>query len=307
MSVSVVINQMIILFLLMGLGYLLFKLRIMNRDFNKRITKILLNVTMPAMILSSVLNETGERDTKSVFTIFIIAIAAYTILPMIGFLLVSIFPFAKEQKGLYMFMTVYSNVGFMGFPVMNALFGSTAVFYAAIFNIVFNLSIYTFGIWLMNYGKKNQLALDLKTLLNPGLLLSLLSVIIYFFNPTIPSSISSTIDYIGNLTVPLAMMVIGATLATMNIRELFNDWRIYPYTFFRQFLLPLACFPILKLLIHDTFILGISFILIMMPIANTAVLYATEYQTDEKLAAKTVFFTTVVSIVTIPLLISICF
>lgn len=306
MDFMVIINQMVILFLMMLLGYILCRMGIMNRDFNKRLTKILLNATMPSLILSSVLEQSGERDFAAVTTVFLIAVVTYLLLPVIAFLFVLICWIPKEEKGLYMMMTVYSNVGFMGFPVLQALLGAKAVFYAAIFNIVFNLSIYTLGVAMIYYGRAEKAPLHLKSIFSPGILFSILAVFIYFLNIKVPYAIESTLASVGALTVPLAMMIIGATLATMNPKELLKDWHLYPYTLFRQIVLPLICFGLLKLVIRDEFILGISAILLMMPIANTAVLYATEYDGNEKLAAKAVFLTTLFSVVSIPLLIFLC-
>ncbi len=310
MDSSVILNQMIILFLMMLIGLILFKLDIMNAEFNKRLTKILLNVTVPSLILHSVLAQTGERDTSAVITIFVVTLITYLILPLIAFALLWIFRVPPQDRGIYMVMTVYSNVGFMGFPVIQALLGSTAVFYAAIFNIVFNLSIYSIGVIMMHKFSASgdeKTTMNLKKLLNPGILFSLLSVIVYFLNVDAPFVIVETVGYIGSLTVPLAMMIVGATLANMKLKELFEDLRIYPYALVRQLVLPLLYFGVLKLTVKDSFVLGILAVLLMMPVANTAVLYANEYHGNEKLAAKVVFLTTLLSVVTIPLLVYICF
>lgn len=303
MSISVIINQMLILFSYMFLGLVLNKIDIINADFNKRITKMIIYVTMPCMILASVLEQEGTRDMKALGIVAIVAIITYIALPILSFLFVYLIPVKTERKGLYMFMTIYSNVGFMGFPVLDAIYGAKAVFYAAIFNIVFNISIYTYGVILMHYKRKNASgALNFKSLLSPGISLSVFAVFVYIFDIPFPTPIASALASLGNMTVPLAMMVIGATLGTMKLKELLDDWKLYPYVLFRQFLLPLCMFPILKLCLQDELILGVSYILLMMPVANTAVLFANLYDNDAKLATKGVFFTTLLCIVSIPLL-----
>ena len=102
------------------------------------------------------------------------------------------------------------------------------------------------------------------------------------------------------------MILIGATLATMNFRAIFNDWHVYPFAAVRQIVLPLIFWPILSFFIRDTFILSVVYILLLLPIANTSVLFATEYDGNEQLAAKSVFITTVLAIVTVPLMLMIC-
>lgn len=307
MSISVILNQMLILFSFIFLGFVLNKIDIINEDFNKRVTKLIIYVTMPCMILASVLEQEGERDMQALVIVAVVAVVTYIALPILSFLLVYLFPVKTERKGIYMFMTIYSNVGFMGFPVLDALYGAKAVFYAAIFNIVFNISIYTYGVILMHYKRKSAGgALNLKSLLSPGISLSVFAVFVYVFDIPFPAPIASALSSLGNMTVPLAMMVIGATLGTMKLKELVDDWRLYPYILFRQFLLPLCFFPLLKFCLHDELILGVSYILLMMPVANTGVLFANLYDNDVKLATKGVFFTTLLCIVSIPLLSWLC-
>lgn len=307
MDIQVICNQLLILFLYMLLGVVLNKVHIINSDFNQRLTKIIINVTMPFLILASVLKQEGERDTAALGAVALVAVVTYIALPVLSYLLVRLFRVRPERQGLYMFMTIYSNVGFMGFPVLNALYGSKAVVYAAIFNIIFNLSIYTYGVIVMHYKRGGaKEALQLRSLLSPGISLSLVAILVYIFRIPFPAPLTDALSAIGDMTVPLAMIVIGATLGSMKLKELFDDWKLFPYVIFRQFLLPLCMFPLLRLFLHDEMILGISFILLMMPVANTAVLFANLYDNDDKLAAKAVFFTTLSCIVTIPALVYIC-
>ncbi len=307
METGIILHQMIRLFIMIFLGYLLFKVKLMDRDFIKKLTKLLLNVTLPATIFASVLDVGSDRDPAIVGEIFLIGIAIYLILPVLSFIVVKLLRLPKEDQGVYAFMTTYSNVGFMGFPLMDALYGQTAVFYAAIINILFNISAYTCGVIMINAGHndgKNQF--NLRKLISPGISISALAIVVYLFNIRIPADIGSAAASVGAITTPLAMIIIGATLATMEISEIFNDWRVYLYSAVKQIVLPLLFWPVLKLCISDSFILNVIFILILMPVANSSVLFATEYGRNERLAAKTIFITTVMSIVTVPLLLMIC-
>lgn len=303
MDIMVVINQMIQLFIVIALGYFLNRIGIFDQTLNKKLTTLLLSVTTPAMILNSVLSNQNSASLNEVAMVFIVAIAVFTILPIVSFVLVKIMRIPVKQQGLYMFMTVFSNIGFMGFPVMQAIFGNEAVFYTAIFNMGFNLLVFSLGIVMMNYGNENKVELNIKNVLTPGVIASIIALIIYFTKITFPIVIVNTCSMIGNITTPIAMLLIGSTLANMPIKEVFNDIRIYPYTIVKQVLLPVLAFPILQFFIQDTYLLGITFIMIAMPVANSAVLFATEYGGDIKLAAKTVFITTLLSVVTIPTLV----
>lgn len=306
MSISIVLNQLITLFLLMGLGFVLFRIHMMPKDFNRQLTKLLLNVTMPALIINSVLTVSEKASGGTVFFILLLAIGMYLLLPVLGAAIAKLLFVPKKQIGLYIFMTVFSNVGFMGFPLISALLGNEAVFYTALFNIIFNLSAYSYGILLIHYGTENSVKLNFRFLLSPGILLSLLAVVIYFIDIQFPQSVANAISSVGSLTTPLAMLIIGASLGSMNLKEVFSDWRVYPYTILKQLILPIALFPVLKLIIHDELLLGVTLIMLSVPVANTAVLFSTAYHADEKLAARTVFITTLSSLVTIPLVILLC-
>ena len=128
MNISIVLNQLITLFLMMGLGFVLFRLHIMPKDFNRQLTKLLLNVTMPALIINSVLTVSEKASGGKVFFILLLAIGMYLLLPVLGALIAKLLFVPKQQFGLYVFMTVFSNVGFMGFPLISALLGNEAVF-----------------------------------------------------------------------------------------------------------------------------------------------------------------------------------
>ena len=137
MDIQVIINQLMILFLVILVGFILFKVKIMTVEFNKLLTRLLLDITLPAMILASVMEQTQRPEMKTVLTVLAIAFALYfVVLPLISVVLVKVLRIPKVEQGLYIFMNIFSNIGFMGFPMINAIYGSDAVFYAAIFNLI---------------------------------------------------------------------------------------------------------------------------------------------------------------------------
>ena len=309
MEISVILSQMIQLFLILALGYFLFKIDLFNKDMNRRITRLLLDVTLPATILNSVLSQTQRPSGNSVWMAFLIAGVMYLALPVISYLLVKLLRLPKDDQGMYMFMSTYGNVGFMGFPVIQAVFGAESVFYTAIFNVIFNISCFYLGIVMIHYGDRRnteKVTFSWHALVSPSTISSLAAVLIYVLDIHFPEILCSTVNTIGNVTTPLAMMLIGSTLATMNPREIFSDWHVYPFAVIRQFLLPLLLWPLLSKLVTDSWLLGITFVLFIMPSANTCVLFATKYHRNEQLAAKTVFITTFLSMLTVPLLLFLC-
>ncbi|MBR2778933.1 MAG: AEC family transporter [Firmicutes bacterium] len=301
MDIAVIAHSMIQLFVIMGLGYIMFKAGMLDRELNRKLTRILLDVTMPAFILASVLQQTGERDFGVIGQALAVTAAFYVLVPLLAFLLVKIMRVPLEQQGLYMFMYTFSNVGFMGFPVIEALFGAEGILYAAIFNIGFNIAAFTLGVIQINYGRSGSAGgIDLKKLLSPGVLCSVLALVFYLLNVRLPGDIVLALDMVGAITSPLAMILVGGTLAGIRVKEVFTDLRVYPFTLVKLILLPLPVLFGMSLLIKDMLLMQVFTVLILMPVANNSVLFSLLYDNDENLAARAVFITTLLSMVTVP-------
>lgn len=304
MDVFVILHQMVQLFILLGLGYLLYKVKVIDSDFNKKLTRFVLDFTLPLMMLASMLDQPAEREYLPVAKMFGISIIIYMILPVLAFVIVKILRMPEKDQGMYMMMLTYGNVGFMGFPILDAIYGSKGVFYATMLNIVFNVSAFSAGVIMVNYKAKGSSTnkIQLKSIFSPCIIISLISIAIYFTGIVFPQDIVSACSAAGGLTSPLAMIIIGSTLATMDIKSVFDDWRIYLFTFVKQIALPIIMWLILRVFIKDEMMLGICTILMMMPTANICVMLANRHNRNEKLAAKGIFVTTLFAMVSVPLL-----
>ena len=311
MSIMVVLSQMVRLFIMMCLGYLLYKLDIIDNHTRQHMTKFVLYVTTPTLIVYPFIKNLGDGDNGTLGLLFAVAIGLYVLLPLIGAILNVILHVRKPEQGLYMFMSVFSNVGFMGFPVVESLYGAKGLFYAAVFNCLFNICVYTIGVYMVTYGNENSSSfkemLSIKKLLNPGVICCFIAVILFLARVELPETGLELLGTIGGLTSPLAMILVGASLAMMNPREIISgDIRVYIYSTVRQFLLPLILWPLINMLIKDRVLAVVTLIMVAMPVANSAVLFATEYKSDEKLASRTVFITTVMALVSIPFILWLC-
>ena len=303
MDIYVIISQMIILFLILALGYFIFKIKLVDDNFTKKFSALVIKVTMPAMVLSSVLDLTERQSLQDVLTALGIAVALFFIvMPIVGLILAKLFRVKRNSTGLYVFMATFSNVGFMGFPVISALAGEVGLFYAAIYNLVFNVSVFTLGVWLVNHDKDGESSgFDIKLLLSPGVIVALLAIAIYFMNIKLPVLLCDTIRSVGSITSPSAMLIIGCTLAKMDVKTVFSDWRLYPWTLIKQIVIPILLWIPLSMIIKNEILLIVTFILFSMPVANNAVLFANTYDGDAELAARSVFLTTLFSLLTVPI------
>lgn len=312
-DITVLVNQLIQLFLIICIGYFVFKIDILNETVNKHINSLIINVTMPLMIISSVLAMNDRPASSIIAILFAVSIGFFIIMPILAFIIVKIMlktmHIVKSRQGVYMFMMIFSNVAFMGMPILNAACGEdgpTAVFYAAVLNIFFNLSVFTYGVIIIGYGDTVKTTLKFKDLLSPGILSSIIAIVIYALNIHFPSTIENVIDTVGDLTSPLAMLLVGSTLASMRLKEVFNEWRVYVFSAIKQFILPILLYPVFKLCIGDDLLFNVMFIEFLMPIANIALMLATEHGLDYKFVSKTIFISTLMSLISIPLVIYLC-
>jgi len=304
MDIQVIINQMVILFLVMIVGYIANKVKILDKELNQKLSSLVLNITSPALILYSV-SEPVEGDLNTVLQIFLLSIAVYVVLPFIGIFFGRILKVPKEDRNLYQFMTIFSNIGFMGYPVIQAIFGKEALFFASICNLVFNILCYSYGVFLISGAGK--VSFDYKKLINPGIIFSIIAVVIYLTKWQMPVIIAETSDLVGSITTPLAMMIIGSSLAEIPIKEVVSDIRIYIYTIIKQIIMPILFWWVLKFIVHDAVILGVLVVLIAMPVGTIAIMFCNQFGGNTSLASKSIFITTLASVFTIPTLVYLLF
>lgn len=301
MNVMVVFGQMVILFCIIMIGYLIAKRKIVPAEFGKHASALIINITSPALILSAAMTDSGGINSGETLQMFVVAVLFFVLTPVVAAGLVKLLRIPKKQQNLYVYMTVFSNVGFMGFPVIESIYGKAAVFYAAIFNMVFNVFIYTLGVSLMA-GDSVEKKIEIKKLMNPGILAALAACAIALLHLPVPAVLANLCAMLGDITSPLAMIVIGISLADLSFREVFREYRLYPYTIIKQLVLPILLIPVLRGVIPSESILGITIIIIAMPVATMSVIMSYTYGQDTALAAKSVFITTLATVFTIPLI-----
>lgn len=300
MDLSAILNQMVVLFCAMALGYVVCKARVINAAFNQTLSKLILNLCMPGMILASVMNVPRQLSNTEVWVLLGISFGLHLFFILVALAIPRLFRLNRSTGNLYRFLLIFSNVAFMGFPVVSAIFGPDAVFYASIFNIPFNLLAFTLGVYLVA-GKGVKLS-PKKLLLSPGILVSVAALVIYLFDIPFPAFVKDTADLLGQITTPGAMLVIGSTLATIPLKKAFTQWKLYPLLLLKLLVLPVAVWLLLRPWLHNELMLGVTVVIAAMPSATNCTLFCNEYGGDAELASIGVFLSTLASVVTIPLL-----
>lgn len=310
----ILLGQMIVLFLVMLLGFYLAKKEIMDSVTSSKISWIVVNVANPALVISGSLGE-SNIEPQQLLKIMGIAVGMYVFLVIVSFAIPVLFRISPKHRSIYRVMTVFGNIGFMGFPIMSSMYGNEALLYGSMFTIPYNLLMYTYGIKAIGGAnaddggcegaekkrKTGGAANTLHQILNLGVISCIIAVLIYVLQIPVPSVISQVITMLSNLTAPLSMMVIGASMANISFRELINDGRLVLYALFRQILLPLFGIFILRQFIEDSLMLGICLIILSVPVGSMVAMMAQQYHGDAQAASKGVVLTTIMSVVTMPL------
>ncbi|MEQ2769149.1 AEC family transporter [Faecalibacillus intestinalis] len=303
MDIMVVFQTMLKLFLLLVLGFVLFKCHIFDEYTNKKISALIVNVASPMLIISSIAGVEGSNKSI-VFLMIGAGILMYIGFIILGKIINRIFPFPKKDWPVYECMVVFANTGFMGYPVLLDVFGQEAVFYASLIHMAFNFFVYTYAIMCLTKGDDSEFKLNFKQLLTPGIILIFVGIFIYLFDIQLPSVLMDTINSVGSLTAPLSMMMIGSSLAVYPIKDSFTDWRSYVFAFVRLMIVPFVTMIMCRLLHIDAYYANITIITNAMPVGSMVLMLATQYNANVKIVTRNIVVSTLLSVITIPIVVA---
>ena len=392
----VMLQQMIVMFLMMAVGYLCYRKQILTEEVSRKVSAIVVNVANPCMILSSALTDQQMQGKELVQTLAIV-VMMYAFLLVVAQLLPRILCIQKESRGAYAAMTVFANIGFMGFPVLAAMYGNGALLYGAVFQIPFNILIYTYGVAVLtrkpgacakteqdvnaevdvkteqdvNAGPDVKAEVDVKAeqdvnaevdvkaepdvnaevdvkaepngktgerqdaqgitaavngkseniengseqqgklqgtveivqkIFNIGVIACIAAMLLYFLQTPVPSFLQAFITNLGNLTAPLSMMIIGASLAQMPLKELFLDKKLLLFSLVKLLLLPAVWMIMVNRVAEQEILRGVCLVMMATPVGSMTAMLAQQYGGDYETASRGVALTTVLSVITMPLL-----
>ena len=294
-----VIQQVLSLILMMAIGWGLRKKGILTNSVNRSLCDILINVSMPCLIIKSFNVNFSSSLMANAWTILLYSLIIHAL--MIGLCQVWYCKVHTIKKPVFHFATVFSNCAFIGFPLTHGLFGEIGVFYTSMFLIPFNLLVFTYGVTLFT-GKANVKSLLRDLVLNIPLIATFAGILIFVFNIDIPSFCLGPLTSVGNMTTPISMFVIGAMLADAKIQDLFTGLDIYYLSLIKLIVAPLLCYLLIRRFITDQTLLKILVILVAMPTATLVGIFAEKYDGNRKAASLCAFITTILSMITIPVI-----
>jgi len=317
MDIQIIINQILVLFILMAAGFVISKAKVLTREGNKTLTKLVLSVTLPCTILSSVFENEFEITAGGTAYFLLMSLFAISIAFIISLPVVRLMGGNKDNQGLLHFMATFGNSGFFGFPVAIAIFGISSAYYIALFSILFNVLVFSVGIIMVSRkvtagenradrtvgdGRTGS-GFNPKSLINPTLITALSAIFIALAGFKLPYVATEAIRITGNITIPGAMIIVGSSLAFVPLKTVFSEWRVIPVTLLKLVVIPVITWLILKQIITNELLLGVLVVISAMPVAAMAPILAIEYDANEQIASAGIFLSTLLCGVTIPLVV----
>ncbi len=297
----------------MALGAFARKKGLMNDQFDAILSKLVMSVAVPGMILDSVLGNTNLPNSETIVRVLVYSFVMYVGICVFAWIMVRFVyrGVPRVARGAHAFLIAFGNTGFIGFAVIAGIMGDDAVLYAAIYNIPYNLAMFSVGILFIMYSgeggaSSHRSALDVakiigKQMVNPCMLSCFVAIFLALFGVTDSGYVGKTCEYLGQLTVPAAMLVTGSTLIKQPFKEMITDGWAYLTTACRLLIVPLLLFVIAGFFIQDTYILSIIVLETAMPAASSGIMLCLAYGGDTRVMARGTFLTTILSLITIPI------
>lgn len=332
MSITVVLQQMVMIFILIGIGILLYKKDMLSEMTSKQMSGVIVNVTNPALLICSAFQGGPKVSLAELGIALGIYLVVYAVLIIMSFLIPRILRVPNMYHYAYQMLTIFGNVGFIGIPLASAVLGTQSLIFVSIYNLIFNILIYTFGISMLqkadarqrqvsasedsrqpdssrqnnpsqsvqNTAAAHSISPRWKKLVNAGTISAAATIIFYLGNFHVPVIVSSTLTYMGQATTLLSMLILGVSVAQMAPKDIFSHPKLYGFTLLRQILVPIGCIVLFRPLIRDPLILNTMALMLAVPAANMPLMLSKQLHVETDTISQGIILTTILSLGTIP-------
>ncbi|MCR4807110.1 MAG: AEC family transporter [Lachnospiraceae bacterium] len=307
MSVTIVIEQMIMIVLLIAMGFYSYRKSILTDESARGISALIVNFTNPCLMVHSMLNS-GDRISGRMLAIgFLSVIVADALLILIAEILPRLLKIEQSERYCYWMLCVFGNIGFIGIPLTSAVLGEKALVYVSIHNLVFSLLIYTVGISKIKTaagetGEGGAFSLkQMKSFVNAGTVSVTVALILYIMGASLPRIVMSTIDYAGRATTFLSMMILGTAVARMSVKQVVKDVRLILFSIIRLTAVPALLLILMKPFIKDDLLVYTTALMLAVPAGNMPLIIATQHGLKAQKISDGIVLTTILSVFTIPL------
>ncbi|NLO81645.1 MAG: AEC family transporter [Clostridiales bacterium] len=297
MEVNTIISQVAVLFFIMIFGFFARKNNIISEGMTEKLSDIILQLTQPLLVITSFNFDFSKEMLRNAGLIFLLSLGIHLFSIGVSLLMYSRYP--HRTRSVLRYVTVFSNCGYMGFPVLQSIFGNIGIFYGSMYVVPFSILTLSYGIMVFT-GKSDKEAIK-KILTHPIIISVGVGMILFLLQLKLPAPLYNAAYMVGSMTSPLSMLIVGALLANMPLKEMFKGFPVYFGSIMRLIVMPALVFMVLKLFTLPEDIMRMSVILTAMPAAVNTAIFAEKYGGNAEMASRAVGISTILSVVTIPL------
>lgn len=296
---NIVLSLTCKIFIILIIGIIASHKKVIDENMKKNLSTLLMNIVLPLSIISASQQKFDDKRLIGLGQSLLISIIYYIVAIGISYMLTKKIKMNDSKKRIFIMLTSFANVGFIGFSIMGELIGETGTLYTIIHNSVYQLIYFSYGIYLLSENNK----LNIKNLFgNKIIWISISSIILYLLPIRIPQIIMSPISIVGGMMMPLSMLIIGADIGMMKLNKLFVDKQSYIVSFLRMIVFPLMMLGAMRLFNIDNEVAITAVILTALPSGSLNVIMASEYNREPEFATIVVTQNMLLMILTIPIL-----
>lgn len=300
-------KQVAIMFIMMATGYILYKAKLVDGKGKSQITNILLYLVTPCLIINTYQMEYDPEMAKNI--VYGLLLSSFSIILAIFISKLVMIKGDKVSIPTERFAIIFTNCGFMGLPLAEAVFGSIGVVYCTTYVTAFNVFSWTYGLALMKgkdkNGEKQTFLQRLKPFCTPVMISVVIGLMAYFLRIEIPELPAKAMAYIASMNTPLAMVVSGVFIAESDLAAAFKQLRIYYVLFIKSFVVPLAFLIVIVFLPIDLTLKTVILIASGCPTATNTMLFANRFGGDAKKGSHMFTISTILSVISLPIVVTI--
>jgi len=310
METGLIISQIFILAIVVLIGVIAAKFKILTSGSKDVLSKVIFNITLPLMLFTNFLRmDATPRLITNSFIVLLVSVFVVLFMFLFGWLSTRIFKIRGSDAAIFRAHSMFGNIIYLGVPLINALYGEEGLLYASMFILVSNLIMWTGGVIVLAHGDVTSWGKSIRKVINPNTVAIILGLIFFMLSVRLPEIIIKPMAELGHSTTWLAMLYIGAMLASTNISGLLKKKELYILSFNRLLLVPVILVFVFYLfnsvagLSADKLVSSVIILEAAMPCMATVVIMAKELGADDRLAVGNVFVSTLLSILTLPLVV----
>ncbi len=301
----IILQKLVVLFCFIFVGYYAFKRSWVTKDGSAQVSRLVVNVFNPALVLATAVCNTKRPSVEFLVQNIILMLIFYLGLILVSPIVARILRVEKQNYDIFTIMMTFANTGFMGIPLVASIYGQNSTIYVSFYVLGFNFLFYTYALFLFRKKAGDSSRFSIKDLINPGTVTGLLAILALIFPISYPVIVTDILSSASDFCIALAMLVTGFSLAQVEFSKIFSDLKLYAFTIIRMIIIPMlavVAFRILPVNMVHTSLAGIMVIMFTMPNGSLPVIACQDYGVDGDLCSRAYALTTLLSIVTIPII-----